>query len=113
MELRTTISKKTMMTKMTLSPNEVGVTNLGPVPEGMTFLQAIRQSAPQRKYVINPLHQSRRLTVCETMREIWRISEEVDPEHGNALKELAAAGFDFGKRMDARMRQLRSMAFSS
>lgn len=91
-------------------PDEVGVTNLGPVPEGMTFQQATRAMRERRKYQINPHHQSRRLTVCETMREIWRIADTLPEPQRSALQDLAWAGLDYGKRMDARMRELRDLA---
>ena len=89
--------------------NEEGITNLGPVPEGMTFLQAIETMRPQRKYEINPHHHSRRLTVCETQREIWRIADRLPEPTRSQLQMLAAAGLDFGKRMDARMKELKGM----
>lgn len=89
--------------------SEIGVTNLGPVPEGMTFLGATEAVRPQRKYHIDPARQSRRLTVCETMREVWRIAEGLpEPERSN-LQTLAGAGYDYGKRMDARMKELKAM----
>lgn len=55
--------------------SEVGITNLGPVPEGMEFLEAVASVEGQRKHDINPEHQSKRLTLCEALREIWRIAE--------------------------------------
>jgi len=86
-------------------PREVGVTNLGPVPEGMTFLAATK--ALTLKHRINPSHQSRRLTVCETSREIWRIADEIGGVRGDDLKALAAASFHYGKCMLHRMEQLK------
>jgi hypothetical protein len=85
-------------------PDEVGLTNLGPVPDGMTFLEATLAMRDRRKYQINPQHQSRRLTLCETAREIWRRADAAGDE---VVKELAAAVFDYGKRMNARMVELR------
>lgn len=90
-------------------PSEVGLTNLGPVPDGMTFLDATFATRDQRKYQINPRHRSRRLTLCETSREIYRIAEALPEPRQSELRELAAAVFDYGKRMDARMRELRGM----
>lgn len=88
------------------------VTNLGVVPDGMSFLGATIQSGPLRKYQINPECYTGRLTICETVREIWRIADRIGGPNGDALKELAAAGYDYGKRMDARMRELRGMVAS-
>lgn len=85
------------------------VTNLGDVPYGMSFLDATRATRDLRRYTINPGHRSQRLTICETMREVWRMGERIGGADGAALQELAAAGFDYGKRMDARMRDLREM----
>jgi hypothetical protein len=85
------------------------VTNLGDVPEGMTFLQATFAAGPQRKYRINPQHRSGRLTACETCREIWRIAETL-PEPARAqMQELAGQAYDMAKRMNGRMVELRGM----
>jgi len=88
---------------------ELGITNLGPVPDGMTFLEATKTVFEKRKYAINPDHHSKRLTVCETMREIWRIAEHLPEPERSQLQLLAGAGFDYGKRMDARMKELKAM----
>jgi len=89
-------------------PREVGVTNLGPVPEGMTFLEAVEAAKVLRKYTIDPERIGHRLTVCEMQREIWRIAGNLpEPERSN-LRMLAGAAFDAGKRMDARMKQLKA-----
>lgn len=85
------------------------MTNLGDVPPGMSFLDATKATAGQRRFTINPGHHSRRLTICETMREVWRMGDRIGGEDGAALKEYAAAGFAYGKAMDARMRELRGM----
>jgi hypothetical protein len=87
---------------------EQGITNLGPVPEGMTFLEATKAVAPLRKYKINPRHHSGRLTVCETQREIWRIAETLPEPERSKLQLLAGASFDYGKRMDARLKELKA-----
>lgn len=89
--------------------SEVGITNLGPVPEGMAFLEAVAAVQPKRKYQINPDHHSRRLTICETQREIWRIAETLPEPARTRLQLLAGAGFDFGKRMNQRMVDLKAM----
>lgn len=87
---------------------EVGITNLGPVPDGMSFQDAIARMQSARKYHINPDHQSRRLTICETMREVWRVAETLPGPQRDQLQLLAGAGYDFGKRMDARMKELKA-----
>lgn len=89
--------------------SEEGITNLGPVPDGLSFLEAIELASEQRKYRINPDHQSRRLTVCETQREIWRIAETLPEPKRSQLQLLAGAAFDFGKRMDRRMKELKTL----
>lgn len=90
-------------------PAETGVTNLGPVPEGMDFYPALCALRDQRKYTINPAHHSRRLTFCEVMREICREAASEAPDMAK-IADLAAAGFDFGKRMDRRMKELKEIA---
>lgn len=88
-------------------PSEHMVTNLGDIPEGVSVADAVRASAPLRKYRINPQHQSRRLTICETAREIWRLAGMLPEAERDQFRDLAAAAFNHGKCMDARMRQLR------
>ena len=87
--------------------SEEGITNLGPVPEGVTFLDATRAVSASRKYHINPGHHSRRLTLCETVREVWRIADELPEPVRSQLQMLAGAAFDYGKRMDRRMKELK------
>jgi hypothetical protein len=88
-------------------PAEIGVTNLGPVPDGMEFFEALSALRDQRKYRINIDHESRRLTYCEVMREICREAAKPDPDL-DKITDLAAAGFDFGKRMNQRMIDLKA-----
>lgn len=88
---------------------EAGITNLGPVPEGMSFQDAIALAQSERKYFINADHQSRRLTICETMREVWRVAETLPQPQRDQMQLLAGAGYDFGKRMDARMKELKAL----
>ena len=87
---------------------EQGITNLGPVPPGMSFQDAIALTQSDRKYFINPDHQSRRLTICETMREVWRVADTLPEPQRSQLQLLAGAGYDFGKRMNARMIELKA-----
>lgn len=89
--------------------DETGITNLGSVPEGMSFRDACFVIWAQRKYEINPAHHSRRLTLCETQREIWRIADTLPEPARTELQMLAACGFDAGKRMDARMKELKAL----
>lgn len=85
------------------TPSEYQVTHLGDVPDGMSFLEATKALKPKHK--INPGHHSKRLTICETSREIWRIADQIGNED---LKVLAAMAFSYGKSMDSRMKYLRA-----
>lgn len=89
--------------------DEVGVTNLGRVPAGMTFIDAVAAARSQRKFTINPEAIGHRLTVCETQREIWRIAEGLPEPERSKLQLLAGAAFDMGKRMNARMVELKAL----
>lgn len=73
----------------------------------MTFLAATESMVAARKYQINPCHQSRRLTLCETVREVWRIADRLPEPERSQLQMLAGAAFDYGKRMDRRMKELK------
>lgn len=73
----------------------------------MTFLAATESMVAARKYQINPRHQSRRLTLCETVREVWRIADKLPEPERSQLQMLAGAAFDYGKRMDRRMKELK------
>lgn len=90
--------------------NEVGVTNLGPIPPGMTFAAATAAAKVHRKYEINPYEGGHRLTLCDTLRMLWRevdkLPEGPDKEQ---MREYIRASFDYGKRMDARMKELKGM----
>jgi hypothetical protein len=81
-----------------------GPTQFGPIPLGVSFLEATRSSRHLRKFAINPSHHTRRLTLCETLREIWRIADTLPEPQRSALQDLAGAGFDFGKRMNAKLK---------
>lgn len=90
--------------------NEAGVTNLGPVPRGMTFAQAIAATRGQRKYQINPYEGGHRLTICDTIRHTWRILDTMpDSAEKEQIYEYLRAMADFAKRMDARMKELKGM----
>lgn len=89
---------------------ETGITNLGLVPRGMTFAEAILASAPQRKYHINPYEGGHRLTLCDTIRNSWQLVDKLpDGPEKQQLYENFRAMFDFGKRMDARMKELKAL----
>lgn len=90
-------------------PEEHMVTNLGDVPEGMTFLDATQAAVSLRKYEINPHHQSRRLTICETAREIWRQADSLPPLQRERMRLLAGAVYDYGKRLDRRLKELKGL----
>ena len=89
---------------------EEGITNLGLVPVGSSFLQAINSIKKDRKFFINENEGGHRLTICDTLRmslrEIKKLQESPEKE---ILKEYIAQAYDFGKRMDARMKYLKSV----
>lgn len=90
--------------------SEVGITNLGPVPEGMPFLDAIRASAPLRKHALNHYEGGDRLTICDTIRHAWRVLDTMpDSPEKETLREYLLAMGDFAKRMDLRMKALKAM----
>jgi hypothetical protein len=87
--------------------SEQGITNLGPVPDGMTFWEASQLALEQRKFApIDPLTETNRLTLCETVREIYRETRKSEPDMAK-IRTLCALSFEYGKRMDARMKELR------
>lgn len=89
---------------------EEGITNLGLVPNGMTFAQATESVKPQRKYFINAYEGGHRLTVCDTLRMTLREVNKLPPSpEVEQIKEYIAQAYDYGKRMDARMKYLRSI----
>lgn len=89
---------------------EEGITNLGKVPAGMTFAQAIEATKPLRKYALNHYEGGHRLTICDTIRQTWRVLDAMpdNPEKEQIREYLLAMG-DFAKRMDARMKELKAM----
>jgi hypothetical protein len=88
--------------------DETGITNLGQVPEGMSFVAATAAVKHRRKFQIDPHRGGHRLTLCDTLRHLWRMTERdfPEPEKQDAL-ELIAAAFDYAKRMDARIKELK------
>lgn len=97
------------MTKYKKS-DETGITNLGIIPDGMAFSQAINEAKSQRKFFINAYEGGHRLTICDTLRmtlrEINKLEDSIEKE---TIKEYIAQAYDFGKRMDARMKYLKSI----
>jgi|SRR5215217_1604560 len=89
---------------------EEGITNLGLVPEGLSFSEAIKSIKPKRKYFINAYEGGHRLTVCDTLRmtlrEVYKLENTPETEQ---IKEYIAQAYDFGKRMDARMKYLKQI----
>lgn len=90
-------------------PNEEGKTNLGPIPPGMGFYEATVASRPRRKYRIDPYSRGDRLTICSTIRNAWRVLDALpDSPEKSVIQEYLTAAFDYGKRMDARLRELKA-----
>lgn len=90
-------------------PGEEGITNLGCVPQGMTFAEATAAARPRRKYRINPYDGGRRLTICDTLRMTWRELDKLPqgPEV-EQIRDYLAAAFDYAKRMNARLQELKA-----
>lgn len=89
--------------------DETGLTNLGPVPAGMTFAQAIEHMRPKRKYAINHYEGGHRLTICDTIRHTWRVLDTMpDTLEKEQIREYLLAMADFAKRMDARIKELKA-----
>lgn len=89
-------------------PGEEGLTNLGRVPKGMTFAQATAAMRSQRKWIINPHDNGHRLTICDTLRHIWRELDKMpDCAPKDQIRDYLGAAFDYAKRMDRRMRELK------
>ena len=90
--------------------SEEGITNLGRVPHGMTFSEAIEATKPQRKYFLNHYEGGHRLTICDTIRHTWRVLDTMpDSQEREQIREYLLAMGDFAKRMDARMKELKAM----
>lgn len=88
--------------------DEVGVTNLGRVPPGMSFAEATEALKSSRKYQIDYYEGGNRLTICDTIRHTWRITDSMPrtPEV-DQIREYLAAMADYAKRMDARIKELK------
>lgn len=89
---------------------EEGITNLGLVPDRMSFSQAIKSIRNQRKFFINPYEGGHRLTVCDTLRMTLRELDKIkDSSEKEQIKEYIEQAYDFCKRMDARMKYLKNL----
>jgi hypothetical protein len=88
--------------------DETGITNLGPIPEGMGIYSATIAMRDKRKFTIDPSNHSFRITICETLREIYREMDRGKPDK-EKVKELVASAYDLSKRMDRRMKELKMM----
>lgn len=93
---------------MPRASDEEGITNLGPVPAGLSFSEATSQTAARRKYRIDPYAGGNRLTLCDTLRQIWRLVDRLpsNPDK-EQIRDYLAAAFDYAKRMDSRMKELK------
>lgn len=93
---------------MTKINTEVGITNLGDIPKGMSFLEATKSVKNKRKYFIDPYVGGHRLTICDTLRMMWRETDNLpDSKEKLAIRDYIEQSFDYGKRMDARMKHLK------
>lgn len=89
---------------------EEGITNLGLVPAGMTFAQATRKARDKRKFFINAYEGGHRLTICDTLRMTLReVNKLPDSPEKRQIIEYIEQSYDYGKRMDARMKYLKSI----
>lgn len=90
--------------------DETGLTNLGRVPKGMSFLDATISLRGQRKFTVDYYAKGDRMTLCDTLRHMRRIVDAMPAgEDRSALCEYIDAAIDYGKRMDSRMKQLKAM----
>lgn len=90
--------------------DEYLITNLGPVPPGVSYADAVEAVKDQRKYKIDPYRGGHRLTLCDTLRMSWRLLDELpESEQTKQLYEYLAQSFHYAKSMDARMKYLKSV----
>lgn len=89
---------------------EEGITNLGLVPNGMTFSQATSAISHKRKFFINAYEGGHRLTLCDTLRMTLReIDKLSDSSEKFQITEYIEQSYDYAKRMDARMKYLKNI----
>jgi hypothetical protein len=89
--------------------DETGITNLGPVPAGMTFLEATIATRDRRKYQVDYYVKGTRLTICDTLRHMRRIIDTLPASDKRAaLQEYTDASINYAKCMDARLKELKS-----
>ena|SRR5215217_6083212 len=98
------------MNTLNRNSSEEGITNLGLVPQGASFYDAITSIRDKRKYFIRPYEGGHRLTICDTLRMTYREADKLyDSEEKEKIKEYISQAYDFGKRMDARMKYLKEI----
>lgn len=89
---------------------EEGITNLGLVPIGTSFSESIKSIKNKRKYFINAYEGGHRLTICDTLRMTLREVHKLEPsKEKEQIQEYIEQAYDFGKRMDARMKYLKQI----
>src|SRR6218665_2644628 len=89
---------------------EEGITNLGLIPKGVRFYDAVVAMRQKRKFVMNAYEGGHRLTICDTLRMTSReIDKFKDSPEKRVIKEYLNQAYDFGKRMDARMKYLKNI----
>jgi NAD(P)H-nitrite reductase large subunit len=89
---------------------EEGITNLGMVPDNLSYFEAIKAIKHKRKYIINAYEGGHRLTICDTLRMTLREAYKLeDSQEKQQIIEYIYQAYDFGKRMDARMKYLKSI----
>lgn len=95
---------------MNKNKDEYLITNLGLVPEGLSYAEAVEAVKHLRRYHINPYSGGHRLTLCDTLRMSWRLLDELEetPQQ-KQLYEYLAQSFHYAKAMDARMKYLKSI----
>ncbi|HEY4136486.1 MAG TPA: hypothetical protein VGO34_14875 [Alphaproteobacteria bacterium] len=88
---------------------EEGITNLGDIPRGMTFEQAIKATRHLRQYSIDRHDGGNRLTICDTLRQIWLTLDGMpNSTEKDLIVEYVQAAADMAKRMDARIKELKA-----
>lgn len=89
---------------------EEGITNLGMIPDGVSFSEAIKSIKDKRKFFIDPYEGGHRLTICDTLRMTLRETYNLpDSKEKEQIIEYLEQAYDFGKRMDARIKYLKSV----
>lgn len=71
--------------------------------------------APSRKYVIDPDKDALGRSICNVHREAYKLVRDhiQDTEVAERLQDLLAEAFDMGKRMNKRLRELKSSQYDT